>query len=137
MDIQPKRNNWIPPYYKKISNMPNENSLTLPNSRDEVIKFLKWWNVTNMHNASTADILSYEQLIYYELKYKEDKEIQNLIQILKEKIAKFYELKAKWLDNLIDGDIYKDLSHIRSQKAADAKLYSPLDRGEIQWDINL
>ncbi len=134
MNIQPKRTNWRPAYFEKISNMPSENSLSLPNSKEETINFLKWWNRTCMNNGSTVDIFSYEDLIYYEIKYKDDKEIQNLIQILKEKIARLYELKAKWMDTLIDKEIYKNLTHKRSFKGADSKMYSVLDRGDIGWE---
>lgn len=134
MNIQPKQSSWRPSFYEKISNLPEKNSLTLPNSREEVINYLKWWNLTTMHNACTVDIFNYEQLLYYEMTYSADKEIQNLITILKEKIVKLYEMKSKWLDNLIDKDIYKTDQHEWTQKAADSKMYSFLDKGEIGWD---
>ena len=127
MEAMPSETNWSPEYYGKILNTPQENSLTLPNSREEIIQYLKWWNTTNAHNGSTLDIISYEQLIYYELKYPNDEEIQNLVTILKQKITKFYELKAHWLDILIDKSLYKDLDHIQSIEAIRSSVYTGID----------
>ena len=133
MVIKPKNSNWTDSFIKRITDLPKETSITLPHNREEVIKFLKWWNTTAWNNACTVDVISYEQLIYYEITYSKDKEIQNLIQILKEKISKLYMLKSQYTDLLVDKKIYEDLNHIRSQMAADAKVYSFLDAGEIQW----
>lgn len=109
MIINPKDSRWSDYYFNKIMNLPEETSLTLPNSKEEVIKYLKLWNRTPLNNGSTIDIVDYEALIYYEITYKDDEMIQNLIQILKEKIAYNYKIKALLIDNLIDKDILDDV----------------------------
>lgn len=109
IDIKPKYSNFSPIYFDRLCNLKDAKSLTLPASKEEVIEYLKLWNRTYMHNGNTINIIPYEELIYYEIQYKDDNEIQNLIQILKEKIAYFYRLKALLLDNLIDKNIYDNL----------------------------
>lgn len=127
MDIRPSLVNWAPAFYEKISNMPEKNSSFLPRSREETIKYLKWWSLTQMNSACTVDVIDYEELIYFELKYKEDREIQNLIQILKEKITRYYDLKSKWLDLLIDSSIYNKEDYEMSRQAIESGLYSFMD----------
>ena len=109
INIKPKYSNFSEIYFDRLCNLKNAESLTLPTSKEEVIEYLKLWNRTYMHNGNTINIIPYEELIYYEIEYKNDEKIQNLIQILKEKIAYFYELKMLLLDNLIDKNIYNNI----------------------------
>ena len=108
MNVLPPDSNWPEYYFNKLIDRGDCNSLTLPNNKAEVIDYLKIWNRTSLNNGSTIDLIDYEQLIYYELTYKDDEDIQLLISILKEKIANNYKLKSLLLDNLIDADLYKD-----------------------------
>lgn len=110
IDIKPKASNMSDAYFNRLKDLEKANSLNLPSSEDEVIKYLELWNRTYMHNGNTINIISFEQLIYFEIKYKNNKKIQNLIEILKEKIAYFYKFKMLLLDNLIDKDIYESIN---------------------------
>ena len=65
-------------------------------------KYLLFINKTLWNNLSTIDIIDYERLIYIELTFPEDEEIQNLVQILKENICKNYKFKWKYINRLID-----------------------------------
>lgn len=115
MMIKPKGAQWSDYYFNKLVDLEQAKSLTLPSSTQEVVEYLKIWNRTDANNAATIDIINYEQLIYFEETYKDNHEIQLLIQILKEKIAYNYKLKALLLDNLIDPDLYNTLDTQQSQ----------------------
>lgn len=115
MMIKPKGAQWSDYYFTKLVDLEQAKSLTLPSSTQEVVEYLKIWNRTDANNAATIDIINYEQLIYFEETYKDNHEIQLLIQILKEKIAYNYKLKALLLDNLIDPDLYNTLDTQQSQ----------------------
>lgn len=108
MNIKPKESRWTNAYFEKICDLELGNSLTLPNSKEEVLKYLKFWNRTQLNNSNTIDIVNYEQLIYYEMAYKDDKDIQILIQTIKENIAYNYKIKALLIDNYVDKDLYKE-----------------------------
>lgn len=108
MIIKPKGSAWTDYYFNKLIDLDNGVSLTLPESKEEVIKYLKFWNRTDANNSSTIDVIEYEKLIYFEEEYKDDPDIQLLVQILKEKIAYNYKIKALLIDNLVDPDIYND-----------------------------
>lgn len=112
MLVHPHDSRWTDYYFKKIIDLPQETSLILPNSRDEIINKLKFWNKTSLNNANSIDVVLYEQLIYFEIFYKNDEEIQLLVQILKEKIANNYRIKAALIDNLVDKDIFNDIDFI-------------------------
>lgn len=92
-------------------------------TREQVIEYLKFWSRTRWNGSGTIDVISYEELIYFEVKFKDDKEIQNLISILKENIASLYELKAKWLDNLIDKNLLKNPKVKRTLTPKELYLY--------------
>ena len=97
MNVLPPDSNWPEYYFNKLIDRGDCNSLTLPNNKAEVIDYLKIWNRTSLNNGSTIDLIDYEQLIYYELTYKDDEDIQLLISILKEKNGKMIvEMKFMW-----------------------------------------
>lgn len=132
MPAKPKESNWSPIIYDKVVNMPTENSLFLED-RDEALKYLKWWNRTRWNNGYSLDIISYEQLLYIETKFSDDKEIQNLVQIIKERLVTLRELKSKWLDLIIDKNIYNDLKIVRNRQTEGLELYRYLDRELREW----
>lgn len=122
--IKPKYCTWPDILYEKIMNLENASeSLILPKSREEVINYLKFWNRTSLNNNSSIDVIQYEELIYYEIEYFNDEEIQLLIQNLKQKIAKTYKIKGLWIDNLVDKSIYDDIKIDASQIAKKGFLY--------------
>lgn len=106
--LKSKDSSWNDYYFQKLCDLEQGDSLTLYKTPDDVIKLLKFWNRTPWDNSWTISVIDYEQLIYFEQEYKDNEQIQLLIQTLKEKLAANYKIKALLADNLIDKDIYKD-----------------------------
>ncbi len=66
------------------------------------------------------------------MKYPKNAEIQNLVQILKQKICQLRELKGKWLDILLDKNLYKDVEYERCRQCKGSEIYAFLDREYVE-----
>lgn len=133
MSLKPVECGWSYEYLNKINNFSAENSTFLVSNEEEALKYLKWWNRTNWNGASTIDIIDYEKLIYIEMKFGANEEIKNLIKILKEKIMYSYELRKKYMDNIIDTNLYKDVKYVPNLQTRGLNLYSFLNKEDMSW----
>lgn len=91
-------------YIPLIENTPSSFLL----NENDAKEYLLFLNRTDWNNLATVDIIDYEQLIYFELTYPENYEIQNLLNILKENICKNYIYKKKFLSRIIDKNIFQN-----------------------------
>lgn len=86
-----------------IENTPSDFLLT----EEDSIEYLLFLSRTYWNNLATIDIIDYEKLIYIELEFPDNYQIQNLISILKENIFKNYKYKNKLLSRIIDNNLLK------------------------------
>ena len=94
-----KEVNRDPKYVSLITSIPEEDAI---GTRDELLHYLLILNRTFWNNTYSSDIFDYEKIIYIKYKYVDDYEIQNLINILEENIAKNYKLKQQYIARLTD-----------------------------------
>lgn len=88
-----------PNFTSLITSIPEEEVI---GTRDELLQYLLILNRTYWNNTFSSDIFDYEKLIYIKKTYPNDSEIQNLIEILEENIAKNYKLKQQYIARLTD-----------------------------------
>lgn len=81
-----------------IESIPEDDFLT----EEQALKYLLALNKTRWTNITANDIFDYEKIIYIENRFKDNYKIQNLIDILKENIAKNYKLKQQYLLRILD-----------------------------------
>lgn len=99
-------------------------------TEEEAIKYLLILNRTWWNNTYNTDVFNYEKIIYLEQTFPDNYQIQNLIQILKENIAKNYHLKQQYLnrlsDNIIDSAFtsYQDTIGFAMNDLHDSILFS-------------
>lgn len=97
--------------HRLIDDIPNLDDFI--ENKKSIIEYLKFLNRTGCHNESPFDIIDYEKLIYLELKYPNDNEILQLLNLIKIKIANGYEEKNKliqrYTDDLVDNYISQNL----------------------------
>ena len=93
--------------HPEVWNIQNKMSDNLITSEDDAIKILKIWNRTDWNNASVIDIIDYKQLIFFELFFEDNMEIQQLINILKESIKDNYVGISQRINFLADFDYWK------------------------------
>lgn len=83
----------------------------LLNSEKQVLKLLYLWDRTLNNNGNTLNVIDYEQLIYFELLFKDNEKIQQLINNIKSKTYSNYVLIHKYIkrvtDNLCEKNIEK------------------------------
>ena len=81
-------------------------SYPLCNTKEEAKKYLLFLNRTDWDNIAPIDLIDYEKLIYIAQTFKNDDDINNLIQIIFERITRNYIYKQKYLkcitDDLVD-----------------------------------
>lgn len=88
-----------PNFASLITSIPEEEVI---GTRDELLNYLLILNRTYWNNTFSSDIFDYEKLIYIKKAYPNDYEIQNLIEIIEENIAKNYKLKQQYIARLTD-----------------------------------
>lgn len=118
--------------YIRLETMDTEYSSFL-NDRETVIEYLKLWDRTRQNNAHTTNIIPFEELIYIECKYPKDEEIQTLVYKVKMRTARLYELKMKWLDNLIDRNILENMEVTRHKRSYGLELYNDRQQEVYEW----
>lgn len=99
-------------------------------TEEEAIKYLLILNRTWWNNTYNTDVFDYEKIIYLEQAFPDNYQIQNLIEILKENIAKNYRLKQQYLNRLSDDIIdpvftsYQDTIGFAMNDLHDSVLFS-------------
>lgn len=71
-------------------------------SEEKVLKLLYLWDRTLNDNSSSLNIIDYEQLIYFELLFKNNVKIQQLINNIKATTYSKYILRHKYIKRLTD-----------------------------------
>lgn len=99
-----KENHQSQSFINMINNTPSNFLL----NEEESLEYLLFLNRTYWNNLATVDIIDYEKLIYIELNFPNNYEIQNLISIIKENIYKNYKYKNKLLSRILDNNIFNN-----------------------------
>lgn len=90
-----------------LTSTPPFNNFIL--SEEEAIKYLKYINNENFlyNNVCCYDIVDYEKICYIEMLYKDNKEIQEIIFKIKQKIFEGYEIKNQYRERVLDYQLIK------------------------------
>lgn len=92
--------------HKMCDDIPTD-FFPLLTSEEKVLKLLYLWDLTANDAGNTLNVIDYEQLIYFELLFKKNEKIQQLISNIKANTYSKYVLKHKYIKRLTD-DLCKD-----------------------------
>lgn len=81
-------------------------------SEEKVLKLLYLWDRTLNDSGSSLNIIDYEQLIYFELLFKNNVKIQQLINNIKATTYSKYVLRHKYIKRLTDNLCEKHLEKL-------------------------
>lgn len=81
-------------------------------SEEKVLKLLYLWDRTLNDSGNSLNIIDYEQLIYFELLFKNNVKIQQLINNIKATTYSKYVLRHKYIKRLTDNLCEKHLEKL-------------------------
>lgn len=95
-------------YYYLLINTPLTYPICL--NEKEALAYLKYINRDDYqyNNIANYDVLDYEKIIYIEVSFPNNEEIQKLLTKIKDNIATGYALRNQYKNRLFDFSNYKE-----------------------------